>query len=253
MSLFDASAWLGPWPFQRFAEDSAEKLARKLQAEGIARALVSPADAVFLPDPQDADAAFLRALGAYPFLYPVPVVNPTMRNARELIHRYAAEGVRAVRLLPSYNGVAADAPCMKEALEEAGKRGLLPVVQARLEDERAQHPLCRVPGIDIGAAAALARAFPELPVLVPCCYYAEAVRLLREAPNAYVDTSYVEKFRTVPSLLREAPAQRVLFATHAPFLYVRPAVMKTEDPDIGPADRAAIGGGTLEKLLGPRR
>lgn len=40
----------------------------------------------------------------------------------------------------------ADAPCMKEALEEAGKRCLLPVVQARLEDERARHPLCRIPG-----------------------------------------------------------------------------------------------------------
>jgi predicted TIM-barrel fold metal-dependent hydrolase len=249
MSLFDASAWLGPWPFQRFAEDTAEKLARKLQAEGIARALVSPADAVFLADPQDANAGFLRVLGAYPFLYPVPVVNPTMRNARELINRYAAEGVRAVRLLPSYRGVAADDPCMREAVEEAGKRGLLPMVQARIEDERAQHPLCKIPGIDIGAAAALARWFPELPLLVPCCYFPEAVRLLREAPNAYADIAFVERFRTIPSLLQEAPADRVLFASHAPFLYARPAVLKTLDPGIAPADRAAVGGGTLEKLL----
>lgn len=253
MSLFDASAWLGPWPFQRFPEDTAEKLARKLQAEGITRALVSPADAVFLSDPRDADDAFLRALGAYPFLYPAPVINPARRNARDLIGRYAGEGVRAIRLLPSYNGVAADAPCMREALEEAGRRGLLPIVQARVEDERAQHPLCRIPGIDVGAVAGLARSFPGLPVLVPCLYYAEAVRLLREASNAYVDIAYVERFRTLPTLLKEAPADRVLFGSHAPFLYVRPAVMKTQDPGIPSEDLAAICGGTLEKLLGPGR
>jgi predicted TIM-barrel fold metal-dependent hydrolase len=249
MSLFDAGAWLGPWPFQRFAEDGAEKLARKLQAEGIARALVSPADAVFLPDPQDANAAFLRILGAYPFFYPVPVINPAMRNARELIGRYAAEGARAVRILPAYHGVSADAPCVLEAVEEAGRRNLLPLVQARIEDERAQHPLCKIPGIDVGAAASLCRAYPALPVLVPCLYFAEAVRLLREAPNAHVDIAFVERFRTIPSFLKEAPADRVLFATHAPFLYVRAAVMKTQDPGIAPADLAAIGSGTVERLL----
>lgn len=252
MSLFDANAWLGPWPFQRFAEDTAEKLARKLQAEGVTRALVSPADAVFLPDPRDADEAFLRALAPYPFLYPAPVVNPAMRNAGELLRRFAGEGVRAVRLLPSYQGLPADAPCMMEALEEAGRHGLLPVVQARLEDERAQHPLCKIPGVDVGAAASLARAFPQLPLLVPCLYFAEAARLLREAPNARIDISYVERFRTIPALLKEAPADRVLFGSHAPFLYVRAAVLKTQDPDIAPADLAAIGSGNLEGLLAPR-
>jgi len=253
MSLFDANAWLGPWPFQRFPEDAAEGLARRLQAEGIARALVSPADAVFLSDPREADEAFLRALGPFPFLYPVPVVNPACGNAADLIRRFAGEGVRAVRLLPSYQGLSADAPCMHRALEEAGRSGLLPVVQARVEDERAQHTLCRIPGLDVGAAASLARAFPELPVLVPCLYHPEAVRLLREAPNARVDIAYVERFRTLPTLLKEAPADRVLFGSHAPFLYVRAAVMKMQDPGIAPADLAAIGRGNLENLLAPRR
>jgi hypothetical protein len=64
-----------------------------------------------------------------------------------------------------------------------------------------------------------------------------------------VDISHVETFRTLRTLFAQVPYRRVLFGTHAPFLYPRAAVEKLVAPYVTPEERAAVGGANARELL----
>src|SRR6188508_99833 len=76
MTYFDASTWIGQWPFSFADAHTPRSLAAHLARHGIARALVSPLDAVFAPAPQPANRAILVATRGVRGLVPVPVINP---------------------------------------------------------------------------------------------------------------------------------------------------------------------------------
>lgn len=256
--LTDVNVWLGHWPFQLFAVDTAGALARLLDAEGITRALVSAAEAAFLPDCAEANALLARRLKGSTGLIPVPVVNPAMGNWRDVLLRARDAGAPAVKLLPGYHCYGLGDACSLELLEELAREPLGPVmVQLRIEDERAHHPLCRIPGVDCGAVIEAARRFPSLVVVALCPYFAEAARLLAETENVCVDLSFVEHMRTVGSLLDGAPGGRrtegrVLFGSHTPFLYTRAATLKLDAPDVPASTREAIASGNASRILGGR-
>ena len=115
MNAFDALTWLGHWPFAFLAERKAADLARHLRAHGIARALVSPLDAVFAPEPGPANRALFRAVRGVAALEPVPVINPALPDWRDQLQDCLDHApVRLVRVLPSYHRVTLTGPAMAE-------------------------------------------------------------------------------------------------------------------------------------------
>ncbi|MFH1708771.1 MAG: amidohydrolase family protein [Planctomycetota bacterium] len=238
--IVDVNAWTGGWPFAVHAGFTAAQLDRHLQAAGISRALTSPVEAILAADPGPANRALLRQAARRPRLLPAPVINPGLGNWGDLLEEYAAAGVRAVRLVPNYHGYSLADPSIRAALARIAGRRILPVVQMRVEDERAHHPLFRVPAVPVADVIGLARALPRLRLAVSCAYFAEAAALGRRTGNVAVDIAFVEKLDTVPCLLAAVPAGRVLFGSHTPFLYTRSAVMKARAAGIAPADRDRI-------------
>ena len=59
MNYFDANTWTGRWPFAFIEEHTPRSLAAHLRRQGIGRALVSPLDAVFAPEPGPANYQLL--------------------------------------------------------------------------------------------------------------------------------------------------------------------------------------------------
>jgi len=135
--------------------------------------------------------------------------------------------------------------------EEIARSGT-PVLtlQLRMEDKRNQHPRAVIQGLEVDAIVALAKRFPRMPVVALCAYRSEAQRLGKETTNVLVDVSMVESAHTVVSVLESVPVERVLFGTHAPFLYARSGVMKLQAPDVPSEAQKAIGSGNAARVFG---
>jgi len=222
--LVDVNCWTGHWPFQKL-------LPRE------------PADL--------ANEELFRKLRGLPRLHPVPVVNPALGNWNDLLDRYRRMGVRALALLPSYHGYSLNSSTMAlfmDAWRETGSPPLM--IYVRLEDERSHHPLCKVPPVEADHLAQFAGRFAEHTFVVCCSYFREARALLSQTENVLVDVSFIERFRTMASLLELADAGRLLFGSHTPFLYTRSSLMKVRSPHITDEARERITHANAGRVFG---
>ena len=79
----DVHASLGFWPFQVFPDVPPAVLERRLLAEGVREAWVSPVEAILAPDPACWNRRLFARLKGRSCLRPVGVVNPLLADWRE--------------------------------------------------------------------------------------------------------------------------------------------------------------------------
>lgn len=231
--FIDVNVSLGHWPFQRFLQDSAAKLSKHLASEGISLALVSSIESVFYPDPDVYNKLLLKKLKPYSGLMPVMVVNPARSDWKERLEEYTGfQKVGAVKIFPNYHNYSLSAGFVKNLMNELDKKKIVLMIQMRVEDERNQYPLLKTAGVNYKKIIKIANCFPRIPVLCLCPYCNEAISLVEETKNVYVDISFAERLNTVDVLLKEIPADRLLFGSHTPFLYTRSAVMKVRNAEV---------------------
>jgi hypothetical protein len=97
-------------------------------------------------------------------------------------------------------------------------------VVMREEDERAQHPLCKIPAVTVDSLELFARGLPEVSVIALNAYVSEALKFT--APNLYCDTACIEGFPALGPLEAKEKCGKLLFGTHAPFLCASAGVSK---------------------------
>ncbi len=251
MKYFDANTWTGRWPFAFIEEHTPRSLAAHLRAHGISRALVSPLDAVFAPEPDPANYQLLRTTEGMRNLVPVPVINPALANWREELAESAADPrVHAVRLLPAYHHYRLGTRVVDELAGELIRRKLRLIVQVRLIDERHEYhslSIKPVPAADLGA---LVRRHPRLRVLASGLLRSEILAVLPKNPGLLGDLSFAEWHDTIPHLLAKIPARQLAFASHTPFLVTAAARAKLDTAEVGAAKLRQIAAGNLERWLG---
>ncbi|HEX2999093.1 MAG TPA: hypothetical protein VHR86_02495, partial [Armatimonadota bacterium] len=157
--MIDINAYAGPWPFRVLPAVAPAEVEELLQDAGIARALVSPLEALFLEDPQIANERLASRLQPEGNLLFCAVINPLLANWRHSL-RDAQEnlGACAVKLHPNYHRIPLDSEAMHALLVAAGELHLPVIVQLRMQDMRAQHPLCLIPDTPVEAVLAAAAA-----------------------------------------------------------------------------------------------
>jgi len=271
----DASAWVGRWPFRVPGAQTVPALERLLAAHGLSGAVAAPLDAVLCPDPMLYNEPFLAAVrrraSGFRWL-PAAVVDPTLGGFAEAARRCLALGARCFKVLPNYHlypvverglsrAEALGVPWVKEAAR-GGLDGLdqlcrlaagegVPVsVQIRLQDERAQHPLMRVPPVPAAEVAELAARHPDCRFVVSGAYHAELAALGR-SENIWVEISFVESEDTLAGAAAHVSWNRLLLGTHAPFFYPAVALAKVEAAGVGEDERRAVARGNAEGLWGP--
>lgn len=252
MNRFDANTWVGRWPFAFLEAHTPRSLAAHLAAHGIGRALVSPLDAVFSPEPGPANRALLRSTRSEEKLVPVPVINPALANWREELAACAADPrVRAIRLLPPYHGYRLASRAAGEFTRELARRRLRLIVQIRLIDERHEWHAMTIKPVSAADLGEFVGRHPGLPVLAGGLLRHEIRSLLPQHRNLLADLSWAEWHDTVPHLLALVPARQLCFASHTPFLVTAAARAKLESAGTGATKLAAIAAGNLDRFLRP--
>ncbi len=246
--MVDCNVGLGHWPFARFGSITAARLDRELAELGITTALVWNPEAVLYEEPDVCNAALAERVARYPRLLPVPVANPRVRSAASIVERPA---IPALRLVPSYHAYRLTDEIAVTLCERAAARGVPVIVQMRVEDERSQYELLKVPGVAVDDIEDLAGRLPDLTIVAVCAYLHEVVRLTA-VPGVHVDISFAETLDTLAAIKAQAGLEKVLFGSHAPWFYARAAVSKVETATITAAEREAVGGATARRVFGLR-
>lgn len=250
MNTFDALTWIGRWPFAFLPAFEPCALAAHLRRHGIGRALVSPLDAVFQPEPGPANRALLRSTRGVPGLLPVPIINPALANWREELAAGAADlRVRAVRVLPNYHGWRLRGRAAGELAAEIERRRLRLIVQVRLVDERHEFHALRIKGVPVGDLDALLRRHPRLPVLASGLTRTELCALAPAHPRLLADLAFAEWHETLRHVLARVRVRQLALASHTPFLVTAAAPAKLEASGLGARVLGVIAAGNLERWL----
>lgn len=234
--FIDVNVSLGHWPLQWFDQRTGAELDAHLAAEGIEEAWVSSIDAILYPDVDACDEKLAVQLERFPRLRQVKTINPLLGNFRESFESF---GGHAIKLFPNYHQYELSDPRVHELMAAAAQRQTLVMVQIRVDDERNQYPLMKVPGVPVSQVADLARKFPQVNFVALCSHMPEWSQL-RPAENVFVELSFVERFRTLTTALQFLPASRILFGSHTPVLYTRSAVLKWQLADVDSTTRRQI-------------
>jgi predicted TIM-barrel fold metal-dependent hydrolase len=242
-------------PFRRLPLDDTPALVAKLRALGVKQAWAGSFDALLHRDVAAVNTRLTedcrtRGDGV---LIPFGAVNPQLPDWEEDLRRCReVHRMPGVRLYPNYHGYKLDDPLFARLLELATNVGLLVQMCVSMEDERTQHPLVRVPPVDVKPLADLLVKIPTARVML-----LNAVRgprtgpasLLAKTPQVSFDIATLESAGGVATLLGHVPAERIVFGTHAPFNYPEAAVLKMKESALDAEVAGKISSANASRLI----
>ena len=251
--MVDTNIYLSRWPFRRLPLDETDALADKLRAAGITQAWAGSFDALLHKD----IAAVNERLAAEcvrhaDLLTPFGAVNLSLPDWQEDVRRCREEhGMRGIRLHPNYHGYALDDARFAKLLMLAAQHELIVQVAVRMEDDRTQHPLVRVPRCDLAKLAAAIDQHRHVQIQLINCGRDLTPALLRdlaEHPNLWIEFAMTEGVGGGAKLAEDFPYERVLLGTYGPFFPVESSLLKLEESELGNALRERITRTNAEEL-----
>ena len=255
--MIDVNVHVSRWPFRRLPLDEVPELIARLRALGVKKAWAGSFVALLHRDVAAVNVQLhetCQAEDARDLLVPFGVVNPALPDWEDDLRRCRdVFRMPGVRLYPNYHGYTLADPAFARLLGLAAAAGMLVQVAVSMEDERTQHPLVRVPPVDLAPLPAAVAGVPDARVVLlnalrsarPGGPLAHAGKLERVA----FDLATLEGAGGVANVLEHLPAERLLFGSHAPFFYPEAAVMKMSESALAPAVAEKISTGNAERLL----
>jgi len=252
--VIDVNAYLGRWPFRHLPLEETVRLIEKLSSLGIRQAWVSPFEALLHRDVSGVNARLVAECRKSPeFLVPFGAVNPVLPGWQSDLRRCAEEyGMPGIRLFPGYHGYPLDDPRFAELLDLAGELGLVVQIAVTMEDDRTQHPLLRVPAVDVKPVPGLLKSRPELKIVLLNAFKTitrQQAGELAAAGRVSFEIAMLEGIGGVERLLETVPLDRLLLGTYAPFFIPESALLKLQESELGETRRTALASGNAERLL----
>jgi predicted TIM-barrel fold metal-dependent hydrolase len=258
MTLLDANAWLGHYPFRAVPHNTPGGLLRLMDRHGIERAVVSSLHSVFYTDAHSGNEELAQWVRPHrDRLIPFATLNPAFPGwERDLAQCCAEWDMRGLRLFPAHHRFALASPPCTDLVRAAAERGLSVAIPLRLEDRRQQHWMDATPEVTLAEIAELARACPQADIVVLEAIGVESSPFVRDPSLAdarvYFEISRMAVVlqRTIPTLLERLGARRLVFGTGMPLKIPGPAVLKLQLLDAPAEAKTLLGAGNMRRLLG---
>ena len=250
--IVDVNITLSRWPFRRLTGDESADLVASLREWNVTQAWAGTFDGIFHKDLGGANARLAkdcRTHGAG-LLLPFGSVNPKLPDWQEDLRRCHEEHkMPGIRLHPNYHGYRLDDPVFGELLRLATARKLIVQLALTMEDERTQHPLMRVPPVDVAPLEDLA-SNPQLRLIVLNCYPQIRVETLQKLPaSVYFEIAMVEQIGAVSRLAAQVSFPRVLFGSNYPLYYFESALLKVKESGLTEAQSNAVLAENARRLI----
>ena len=254
-NLIDVNVNLSRWPFRRLPFDTAPELVKKLRSRGVEQAWAGSFDGLLHRDV----AAVNERLAAQcegqgnGLLVPFGTVNPMLPDWEEDLRRCDEDHkMPGVRLHPNYHQYSLDDERFRKLLQLAGERGLIVQLAVLMEDERTQHPLVQVPHVNVAPLPAALKEAPGVRVVLLNAHRAVRGKTFLQmvaTERIWFDISNLESVGGVSKILAQAPPDKILFGSHAPFFILESALLKLRESDLDEAQLEAIALTNARKLL----
>ena len=135
----------------------------------------------------------------------------------------------------------------------AAERKLIVQLAVMMEDARMMHPLMRVPSVDLAPLKKLVAQTAGLRLILlnalATASRTDQLYQLLAAGEVYVEIAMLEGVGGIESVLKDIPAERLLFGSHSPSLYFESAVLKLQESALPVAHLGAISHDNARRLL----
>jgi hypothetical protein len=157
-----------------------------------------------------------------------------------------------IRLYPGYHGYRSDDPIFAEVLHAAAARDFVVQIAVSMEDTRTQHPLLRVPAVEMAPLPPLLRDLPKLRLVLLNAFTTvqpDEARRLVQAGAVSFEISRLEGAGGIGRMLEKIPVERLLFGSSAPFFYFEAAQLKLTESALSAEQLRAISSANAAALL----
>lgn len=244
LNIVDTNVSLFDWPFRRLPLHDSASLVNRLTDLGIQEAWVGSFEAILHRDVEQVNQRLVAECVRYPSLVPMGCVNLSLPGwQQDLQFCVQNPSVAGVRLLPAYHGYGLEAESFRQLLAVCSRTQMLVQICVSLEDVRTQHPLVKVPDVDLSPLLNPKQDLPPTRVqLLNLKPSAAVLHQLATRREICVDTARADGTDAVPELTKALGDQRVLFGSHAPFLIPEAALIRVfESQQLTPSE--------IERLL----
>jgi uncharacterized protein len=253
--MIDTNVYLSHWPFRRLPLDEPAALEAKLRKLGVTRAWAGSFDGLLHRDVAGVNTRLtsLCRAGGDDFFEPIGTVNPLLPDWEDDLRRAAeVHGMPGIRLHPNYHGYTLDEPRFASLLEKAAERGLFVQLARTMEDERTQHPLVRVPHVDLAPLVALLKKVPKLHLIVLNAFRGlrpEQLDKLAATGRVWFDIAMLEGVAGVDRIVKQLGPDRVVFGSYAPLFVPESAVLKLQESSLPGQVEQAIQRENAERII----
>lgn len=233
----DVNVSLFRYPTRRLPLDDTASLIEFLKSQNVTQAWAGSFEGVLHRDVAGINERLAAACAkSEGLLLPFGTIDPALPDWEDDIRRCREIWkMPGVRLFPNYHGYGLDDPKLDRLLKIAGEQKMIVQIAVRLEDRRTQHPLLSVPDVDVQPLKILAAKHSAVQIVLLNALMstsADQQAALAQFGNVSFDIATQENVGGVAQLLQSAPADRILFGTHAPFFVWQSAELKLKESEL---------------------
>ena len=234
--VIDGFTVIGSWP--GLPDDHpVDHLISGLDRYKLDRACALMANSIFL-DALGGNAATAATCRQDPRLVPIGVADPRV-NGVELVDTWARQGFRLMAAFPASQGWSLATILAKTMFQRLAETKQVLFIEAGGE----------------GAASEILRATGELslPIIlhdVTLFTLAEAMSVMQARPQTYISTRLLCGGDTIEYITQQLGADRLIFTSRFPVSCFSSAFLTAKFANLNDADRNAVMGGNMARLLG---